>query len=131
MFTSAHYGGLSLDDTSFDFVIAPAAGVTLEEAEAALDEIMANFLEEGIEPGHLDRIKMQVRASQIYARDSVSQLANRYGRALTQGLTVEDVQAWPGILQAVTEEDVMQAAREVFNRDRAVTGWLMAPEVTQ
>ena len=58
-------------------------------------------------------------------------LANRYGRALTQGLTVEDVQAWPDILEAVTEEDIMTAARELFESDNSVTGWLTAPEVTQ
>ena len=131
VYSSAFYTGLSLDDTSFDLVIGPAAGVTLAAAEEALDEVIANFLEEGVDPDHLARIKMQVRADQIYSRDSVSQLANRYGRALTQGLTVEDVQAWPDILQAVTEEDIMLAARDVFDRDRSVTGWLRAPEVTQ
>jgi zinc protease len=28
----------------------------------------------------------------------------------------------------VTEEDILVAARDVLNRDRAVTGYLMAPE---
>ena len=74
---------------------------------------------------------MQLRAAQIYARDNVDSIANRYGRALTQGLTVEDVQAWPDILQAVTADDVMAAARMVLDRRQAVTGWLMAEEVTQ
>ena len=36
---------------------------------------------------------MQLRAAQVYARDDVDSIANRYGRALTQGLTVADVQA--------------------------------------
>ena len=45
---------------------------------------------------------MQLRAAQTYARDNVDGIGNRYGRALTSGLTVEDVQAWPEILQAVT-----------------------------
>ena len=43
-------------------------------------------------------------------------------------VTVADVQAWPDVLQAVTPEDVMAAAREVFDRRRAVTGWLMREE---
>ena len=129
--TAAYYGNTSLDDSTFDLVVMPAPGVTLQQAEDAMDDVIAGFLETGVDPEQLDRIKMQMRASQIYGQDDVGRLANRYGRALTQGLTVEDVQAWPDILQAVTAEDVMAAAREVLDRDKAVTGWLAAPEVTQ
>lgn len=131
VYTSAYYSGKSLDDTTFDLIVAPAAGVTLQEIEDAMDEVIATFLEEGINEEQLERIKMQLRADEIYGRDDVNQVANRYGRALTQGLTVEDVQAWPGVLQAVTADDVLAAARKVFNRDKAVTGWMKAPEVTQ
>ncbi|GGO60953.1 zinc protease [Roseovarius pacificus] len=129
--TAAYYGDTSLDDSTFDLVVMPAPGVTLQEAEDAMDDVIAGFLETGVDPEQLDRIKMQMRASQIYGQDDVGRLANRYGRALTQGLTVEDVQAWPDILQAVTAEDIMAAAREILDRDKAVTGWLAAPEVTQ
>jgi zinc protease len=129
--TGAYYWGTALDDTTFSLVVVPAPGVTLQEAEDAMDEVIETFLETGVDPEQLERIKMQVRASQIYARDDVGQLANRYGRALTQGLTVEDVQAWPEILEAVTAEDIVAAARDVFDRDKSVTGWLKAPEVTQ
>lgn len=127
----AWYSGLSLDDTTFDLVVVPAAGVTLEQAEAAMDDVLLSFLETGVDAEQLDRIKMQVRAADIYARDDAGGLANLYGNALTQGLTIEDVQAWPDILQATTEEDIMAAARRVFDRRQSVTGWLMAPEVTQ
>lgn len=131
IYSSAWYRGLSLDDTTFNLTVVPAPGVTLEEAEAALDAALDEFMQNGIDADHMARIKMQARAAQIYARDDVGDLADRYGRALTQGLTVEDVQSWPGILQAVTEDDVMTAARKLFDRDRAVTGWLAGPEVTQ
>ena len=130
-FTGAFYSGMSLDKTTFDVVVVPSEGVTLEEAEAAMDKVLAEFLTTGVDPEQLDRIKMQLRAAQLYARDNVDSIANRYGRALTQGLTVEDVQAWPDILQAVTADDVMAAARMVLDRRQAVTGWLMAEEVTQ
>ena len=131
VYSSAHYGGGSLDDTSFGVVVAPAPGVTLEEIEAAMDGVLEQFLAEGVDTDHMKRIKMQLRADEIYLRDDVQSLAHRYGRALTQGLTVADVQAWPDILQAVTADDVMEAAHAVFDRKKAVTGWLMAPEVTQ
>ena len=130
-YTGAFYNGGSLDDTTFDFVVVPAAGVTLQDAEDALDAALQSFLETGVDADQLDRIKLQIRANQIYARDDAESVANRYGRALAIGLTVEDVQAWPGILDAVTADDIMQAAREVLDRRTSVTGWLMKEEITQ
>jgi len=50
-----------------------------------------------------------------------------YGQALSVGLTVQDVQDWPEVLQSITEDEVMAAARDVLNRDNAVTGWLTHP----
>ena len=97
----------------------------LEEAEKAMDDVLAEFMEEGVDPEHLKRIKAQIRADQIYARDDADRVAHRYGSALAIGLTVEDVQAWPDVLQSVTEEDIMEAARGLFDKDRSVTGWLM------
>lgn len=128
VYAGAFYNGQSLDATTFDMVVVPTPGVSLQEAEEAMDRVLADFLTEGVDPAHLERIKTQIRAAEIYARDDVQGLANRYGRALTQGLTVADVQAWPEILQAVTAEDVMEAARKVLNPKTSVTGWLMAEE---
>jgi zinc protease len=79
----------------------------------------------------LARIKTQVRASTIYGRDNAEGMANMYGQALAIGLTVKDVQDWPDILEAVTADDIMAAATEVFDRKRAVTGWLQAPAATK
>ncbi|MEM8577425.1 MAG: pitrilysin family protein [Pseudomonadota bacterium] len=128
VYVGAWYRGMSLDDTSFSLVVLPAPGVTLEEAEAAMDTALTEFMETGVDAEQLDRIKMQLRASQIYARDSADGVARRYGSALTSGLTVADVQAWPGILQAVTAEDIMQAAAEVLRPESSVTGYLTTPE---
>lgn len=132
VYTGAFYNGTSLDDTTFDVVVVPADGVTLEQAEAALDKALADFLTEGVDADQLERIKMQLRAAEIYARDNVNGIGNRYGRALTTGLTIQDVQDWPDILQAVTAEDIMTVAREVLRPESSVTGWLMRDqEVTQ
>ena len=126
-FTAAWYSGVSLDDTTFRMVIVPSEGVSLEEGEAALDQAVAEFLETGVDAEQLERIKLQIRASEIYAQDNVDGIANRYGRALTSGLTIDDVEAWPAILDAVTAEDIMQAAA-LLRREASVTGWLMRPE---
>lgn len=130
LYTSAFYNGTSYDDTTFGLVIVPAPGVTLAEAEAALDREIAAFLERGVDEVQLERIKMQLRAAQIYEEDSVQAVARRYGAGLTTGLEIADVEAWPDILQAVAPEEIIAAGRAVFDRDTAVTGWLRAPEVS-
>lgn len=131
IYVGAFYDGTSYDDTNFGFVMVPAEGVSLAEAEKALDETVAAFLAEGVDPAQFARIKAQIRADEIYAKDNTEALARRYGEALTSGLTVADVQAWPEVLQAVTEEDVMAAARKVLDRRQAVTGWLMREDAAE
>ena len=132
VWSGAFYTGTTLDPTTFDLVVVPAKGVTLQEAEDALDKALAEFMQTGVDADQLDRIKMQLRASQIYARDNVDGIGNRYGRALAVGLTVADVQAWPEVLQSVTADDIMEAAKSVLREQSSTTGWLMRPEeVTQ
>ena len=128
IFTNASYSGSSLDDTSFGVTIVPAEGITLSEAEAAMDQVIADFMAAPIAPERIERIRTQIRASEIYAKDNVQGLARRYGAGLTQGLTIEDIQAWPDILQQVTQEDIKAVAAKVFNRDQSVTGWVVSSQ---
>ena len=128
VFTGAGYSGTSLDDTTFSLTVVPQEGVALSDAEAAMDKVLEDFLSSEIDEDKLSRVRAQLRASEIYARDDVQGLAQRYGAALTQGLTVADVQAWPDILQAVTAQDIMDVAKEVLRKEASVTGWIVASE---
>ena len=125
VYAGAFYDGLNLDDGTFGLTVVPSEGVTLQEAEDAMDAAVAQFLEDGIDPVRMEALRTQLRAGEIFARDDVGGLARRYGAALTSGLTVEDVQAWPDILQSVTEEDVLAAAARVLDRNQSVTGWVI------
>lgn len=124
VYSSAFYDGTAVDPQTFGLVVVPAEGTSLADAEAALDKVLGDFLTNGANSDDLARIKIQIRASQIYDRDSAGGLAREYGAALAVGLSVRDVQDWPEVLQAVTAEDVMAAAHRVLNRNNAVTGWL-------
>ena len=123
-YTAAFYSGTSLDPSTFGLIVMPVPAVSLADAEAAMDKVVAQFLLDGVKPDDFARIKTQIRAASIYARDDANGLAQDYGESLSVGLTVEDVKSWPDVLQSVTEADVMAAAALVLNRDNAVTGWL-------
>jgi zinc protease len=127
VYSSAFYDGTSIDDATFGLAVVPAQGVSLADIEADLDKVLADFLKDGPDPAALERIRTQVRAGEIYARDDVQSLANKYGQDLSVGLTMDDIDGWDEALAAVTEADVMAAARKVLDRKNAVTGWLTKP----
>ncbi len=128
VYTAAYYDGTAIDDTTFGLIVIPAPGVELEDAEAALDAALADFIAKGPDPAAFERIRTRIRAAEIYARDNIRGLAQAYGEELTVGLTVKDVQDWDEVLSAVTIEEVQAAAAKVLDRDKAVTAWLVRPE---
>ena len=127
VYSSAFYDGTGIDDATFGLVVVPAPDVMLETIEADMDAVIADFLKTGPDPAALERIRMQVRAADIYDRDDIFALANSYGEGLTVGLSIEDIESWDEALASVTEADVMAVAEKVFDRRNAVTGWLVQP----
>jgi len=131
LYTEAFYSGMSLDDTTFGMLVVPVPGRTLEQAEADMERSLETFIEAGIDSAKLERLKAQVRASEIYGQDSLQGRARSYGAALTSGLTVEDVQIWPSILEAVTEEQILAAAQSLLDLNTSVTGYLTNPSAEE
>ena len=131
IYSTAYYDGTSVDTSSFGLLVMPAPGVTLAQAETAMDAVLAKFLADGVNDADFVRIKTQIKAADIYGRDDAAGQARRYGEALAVGLTIADVQDWPAVLQSVTKDEVMAAARQVLNRKAAVTGWLTVEGATE
>ena len=128
VYSSAFYNPTSVDPDTFSLVVQPQPGVSLSEAEAALDGVVTKFLDTGIAAADFERIKAQLRAEDVYDRDNTEGLAQRYGTALAVGLTLDDIAEWPKLLQEVTADEVMAAARAVFQDQTSVTAWLQATE---
>ena len=77
------------------------------------------------------RATSRMTAEAVYALDSLSRAVRSFGAALATGGTVEDVEAWPERIAAVTPAQVNAAAAYVFDADRSVTGRLSpAPVAT-
>ena len=90
-----------------------------------MDAVIAAFLDKGPSAEELERAKSRMIADYVYAQDNQSTLARMYGAALTTGSTVEDVQARPERLRAVTAERVRDAARRYLDKRQSVTGYLI------
>lgn len=121
----AYYWGQALDDTRFFIYAMPTEGVSLETLDAAIDDVLADLTSGGIEEGDLARAKTRLVADAIYSRDNQTELARWYGAALTTGLGVDDISAWPDRIEALSAADIQAAAAKWLDATRSVTGFLL------
>jgi zinc protease len=119
------YQGSSLDQTRFGVYAIPQPGIPFKTCEDAIDEVIADVIKNGVTADELERAKTRMIADAVYAQDNQAALARWYGTALTTGSTVEDVQAWPDRIRAVSADAVREAARTWLDRRRSVTGYLV------
>ncbi|MFN3657655.1 MAG: M16 family metallopeptidase [Pseudolabrys sp.] len=127
----AWYDSGAIDLSKFGVYASPRPGVTLEQAEAAVDAVIADVIAKGVTGEELERSKTKLIADAIYAQDNQATMARWYGSALSTGATVADVQSWPDRIRAVTAAQVQEAAKTWLQKQRSVTGYLVkqAPSV--
>jgi zinc protease len=102
--------------------------VSLETLEAAVDAVVAELQDKGVDDLELARAKTRLIADTIYAQDNQATLARIYGASWATGLSAKDVREWPDRLKAVTADQVRDVARRYLVTDRAVTGYLKQAE---
>ena len=124
------YQSTAVDPSRLMLYAVPMPGVGLDALGAALDETVAELARDGVTEKELARAKTRLVADAAYAQDSQSSLARMYGSALATGSTIEDVQRWPDAIEAVTAEQVKEAAARLDPR-RAVTGHLLKDEAAR
>ena len=110
---------------SFSIYAQPNDGVSVTDVEAAMSAEIRRLLREGVSATEVERVKLRLQASALYSRDSLSGVARIIGASLLTGRSLEDVQAWPERMGAVTVEEVMAVAREVLKDDAGVTAVLL------
>lgn len=120
----AYYRATMRDHTEFAIYAVPAEGVELPTVEDGLDAVLAEMVDTGPTAEELARTKRKIHASFIYSLDSQSSLARLYGVGLTAGLSLEEIEGWPAVLQDITAEEV-QAAAAMLVPEASVTGWLV------
>ncbi len=110
---------------SFVVDAEPRDGVSIADVEAAVAAEIRRLLSEGVGEAEVDRVKLRLQASALYSRDSFSGVARIIGASLVEGRSLDEVQAWPDRIGAVTPEEVMAVARQVLKDDAAVTAVLL------
>jgi len=125
----AGYRGSTIDDTQFTVYAVPRGDTTLEALSADLDAVIADLVKNGVSDDELARAKRRIVANAIYAQDNHAMLARVFGEGLSIGQSVDDIQHWPAAIDAVTADQVVNAARSYLDSKRSVTGFLVgAPQ---
>ncbi len=124
----AWYSGGGLDHGTFGVYAGLKPDADVASVEAVFDRELEAALRDGFDDSDIARAKKGLVAAAVYARDGIGAGARAFGRAFTQGRTVEDVEAWPDRIAAVTAEQILAAAKSVLDRRRSVTGILLPEE---
>lgn len=119
------YDPNAIDMSTFGIYGVPRQGQTVEAIEAAIEQVLATLVREGVTEEEVASAKQRLQAAATFARDSLQTGARVLGEALVTGRSIEDVESWPERIAAVTVEEVETAARSVFKEERSVTGLLL------
>jgi len=123
----ARYSPMARSDVLFSIGATPAQGRDVEELERALREEIARLKTGEIGREELERVKTNVRAQDVFQRDSMFYQAMRIGMLATIGLEQDAYHAYQEGVRRVTVEDVARVAREYLT-DRRLTVAQLVPE---
>jgi zinc protease len=124
----ASYNPTTMGQGRFTVYASPLPGVTMDALEDAIDAVLGEVIENGLAAEDVEQAKRRMQADAVYARDSLGAAANIIGRALAIGLGVEDVEAWPKRIAAVTPEAAHASLVNVLDLKRSVTAHLLPNE---
>jgi len=122
---SAGYEPNALGSGTFYLFFRPRPGTSLEAGETAMRAEIDRLARQGVTADELARAKTRMITSTVYELDGLQAGPRIFGVALATGRSVEEVEAWPERIDAVTVEEVDQAARMLFNPVNSVTGVLL------
>lgn len=105
----------------------PSEGKTAAELEAALRAEVQRIASDGVVEDELARVKAQVVASQVFARDSMFAQARQMGSLESIGLSHRMIDTFVEKIRAVTPQQVQQVARRFFSDD-ALTVAVLDPQ---
>ncbi len=119
------YDGSGRDFGSSGLYALPSPGISLDALEKEIQKVIEDLLQNGIVETEVEAAKNRLLAEAIFARDSLEGPARIVGNSLVNGSTIDDVEAWPERIQAVTKMEVDKAAKSLLRLERSATGWLI------
>lgn len=121
---NASYSGVGRGPAKFYLSATPTPGRTAQEAEQALRGEIAKLVAEGVTAEELDRVKAQLVASRVFARDSMFFQARQMGILEMAGLSHRVADLLVEKLRGVTGEQVQAVAKKYLVDDGLTVAYL-------
>lgn len=93
---------------------SPRPGVDLDRLAAAAGAIIREMATSGPSEDEVARARQRMIAEAVFARDSIGTAARILGQGLAIGQSLDDIEAWPDRIDAVTRDEVAEAAKLVL-----------------
>lgn len=121
----ANYDNFSRGPMLFTVEGRPVSGTTVMQLEAALRAELARIANDGVSDQELQRVKIQLIASQVYKRDSIFGQAMEIGVMEMAGISYKHADHIVDKLKSVTAEQVQAVARKYFGDDALTVATLV------
>ncbi len=119
------YNPQLLYSTLFTISATPAADSEYSEVRAAIAKQIQQLQSRLVSVKELNKVKAQVVASEVYAKDSFLQRAISYGQLLAIGLPWQDAEVYIKRINAITPAQVQAVAKTYFNFDHLTVARLL------
>lgn len=120
------YSPSAVDPTPFALVAVPAPGVTPSTLERGIETEIERLRGDGMAEADMRRAQQALRAAGLRARDGTYRAALVFGSGLVTGATMEEIEAWPELIEAVTLDQVRDEARALLRPEASATGVLVS-----
>jgi len=107
--------GMSRGPGLFIVEATASEGVALGMLEDRVWEEIKKIQDQGVDTAELGRIKRQVKASQVFRRDSAFSLAMEAGRMVMTGRPLRDAEDWLLLIDDIRSEDIQRVAQQYFD----------------
>ncbi len=114
----ASYDAMNRGPGMFVLQASPRPGHTVAELEQAIRNVLAAVAKQGVTEQELSRARSQLRAAQVYKRDSVMGQAMEIGMLETLGYGWRSDELMLDKLNAVTAADVQRVAQRYFSDEQ-------------
>jgi zinc protease len=124
---SFSYDPMARGPATFSWSAVPAATTKVRALEKQIEAWLAQKARAGFAVAEVARAKQRMEDGAVFARDRLLAPAQILGEAMAVGVSVEEVEAWPQRIGAVTPAQVNAALRDVMKQKGWVTGILEPP----
>jgi zinc protease len=121
---SASYDPYNRGDSLFSISALPADGVSLQEAQKAIQTEIDLLKNELVDPAEVSRISTRFISSLIYSQDDIAGQAKMIGNLEVNGLSYRLMDELPKHYENVSPQDVQRVANAYFIKDNLSTLYL-------